>query len=93
MNKDTVSLTFYLLVHFTFDNILWNFVYKHTGLAAFLYQGFGVGEDLHGVFFQSSFYWPSWHAAWHVEWWSFLISSLCGSGFPTLLLTLMSFIH
>lgn len=92
LNKDTVSLTFHLLVHFTFDNILWHFVYKNTGLAAFLNQEFGVGEDLHG-FLQSSFYWPSWHAAWHVEWWSLLISSSCRSGFPTLLLTPICFIH
>lgn len=50
LNKDTVSLTFYRLVHFTFDNVLWNFAYKNKGLAAFLNWGFGVGEDLHWFF-------------------------------------------
>lgn len=44
---DTVSVTFYLLDYFTFDRVLWDFVHKNTGLAAFLNQGFGVGEDLH----------------------------------------------
>lgn len=46
---NTESVTFYLLDHFTFDSILWDFVYKNTGLVAFLNQGFGVGEDLHSL--------------------------------------------
>lgn len=46
---DTLSATFYLLDHLTFDSILWDFVYKNTGLVAFLNQGFGVGEDLHSL--------------------------------------------